>query len=141
MREGRVDEAKAMANQRLDAAITAVKENSNSATRTSLGAAFAQFGSTVGSRFPDDLQKAYETVEPILREVVESDAGTVSDYRAYQSMQTSMAMIKADVDAVVAAQILADTKAIGEKLGNDSKAMKESSSTPPRPCCDRLSLA
>lgn len=117
VREGRIDEAKTMASQRLESALAAVKENSTASSRSALGLAFSQFSSTLGGKFPEEIQKAYETIEPMLRAAVESDAGTLADYSAYQSVQTSQAMATADTDGAAAMKLLADTKALADKLG------------------------
>lgn len=122
VREGRADEAKAMASQRFETALNAAKENANTSTRAALGLAFSQFNSTVGSKFPDELQKAYETIEPMLREAVEAESASVADYNAYQSVQTSLAMSKADTDAAAAIKLLETTKEVGDKLAERLEA-------------------
>ncbi len=81
-----------------------------------MGLAFSQFNSTVGDKFPDELQKAYETIEPMLRDAVEADSATLADYTAYQSVQTSLAMSKADSDAAAAIKLLEATQELADKL-------------------------
>lgn len=116
MREGKVDEAKALASQRLETALATLKETSSSSNRSSLASAFSQFNSVIGSKFPEEVQKAYDTIEPMLREAVEAEAGSIGDYSAYQAIQTSFAMSKADTDAAGATKMLQATKELGDKL-------------------------
>lgn len=116
VREGREEEAKSIAGKRLEAALAQVQRNSTSVARNQLGMAFSQYSATIGARFPDDVQKKYDAIAPILREAAESESAQVSDFGAYQSIQTSLAMSKAETDAAGALQILEATKDLGTKL-------------------------
>ncbi len=116
MREGRAEEGKAWASKRLEASLAAAKENSNTANRSLLASSFSQFGSVIGNKFPEELQKAYDTIEPMLREALESESAGLGDYSAYQTVQTSLAMSKAETDGAAAMKLLEDAKAIGDKL-------------------------
>ena len=125
LREGLVDEAKSLSSQRLERALNALKENPSIIARNTAAIAFSQFNTMFGSKFPEDAQSAYDTIEPLLRQAVEADSAKVADYMAYQTVQTALALSKADTDASAAMKTLDATREVADALAKRIDASEQ----------------
>ncbi len=115
LREGRLDEAKALASTQLEAALALAKSSPKASSRSSLASAFNQFTSAVGKKFPEELQKAYAVVEPMMQQAAEDEAATPMDLSNLQQVRVSLALWKAESDGEAALALLEETAKFVEK--------------------------
>ncbi|MCC6511114.1 MAG: redoxin family protein [Pirellulaceae bacterium] len=118
VKSGRIEEARAVIEESVQAAFALVKERSDSTTRRALGTAVSNYNSTLGTKVPDDVRKAYTAAETILREAVDAESSTFNDFSAYQNLQNNMAMSLADTDASAAMAMIEGLETLGAKLAD-----------------------